>query len=160
MSNFDWCIQFILEEEGGYVNNPRDPGGETKYGISKRQYPYIEIQKLTEENAKELYRLDYWVPIGGDDLPQPLGLCMLDCAINQGVASAIRMLQGAIKANVDGSIGPQTRTLLRQIPIEDVVNNFMAERGLKYARTTNFDVFGKGWMRRLFRIHQQASKVL
>lgn len=157
--NFDWAIKYILEEEGGLVNNPSDPGGITKYGISQRQYPYLDIKNLTEENAKEIYRLDYWEPISGDDLPKPVGLCVLDCAVNQGVLPAIRMLQMAIKAEPDGVIGPQTRTLLRQMPAKDTVVRFMSERALRYAKTSNFDVFGKGWIRRLFRIHNEAAKL-
>ena len=160
MTNFDWAVKFILEEEGGFVNNPKDPGGATKYGISKKAYPYLEIATLTEEHAKEIYHMDYWGAVRGDDLPQPLALCVFDCAVNQGVAAAIRMLQTVVKADVDGVLGPQTLLFIKQRPVEDLVNNFMAERGLRYARTPNFDVFGKGWMRRLFRIHQQASKVI
>lgn len=157
--SFNFAIQAVLEEEGGEVNDPRDPGGHTKFGISQRQYPYLDIHTLTQDHAIEIYHLDYWQAVSGDDLPKPLGLCILDSAVNQGVGKAIRLLQSSIGADVDGEIGPQTRTLIRQTPVVDLVDKFMAERAISYAGTQNFGAFGKGWMRRLMRIHAKASRI-
>ena len=158
--SFDYCVNLILKEEGGYVDNKQDPGGKTRFGISQRQYPYLDIATLTEEAAREIYHMDYWTPVRGDDLPKPVALCVFDCAVNQGVGSAIRLLQGTVGADVDGQLGPQTMLFLKQRPVIDVVNNFMADRALKYSRTPNYDVFGKGWTRRLFRIHTHAARII
>jgi len=157
--SFDFAVKIILEEEGGFVNNAKDPGGETKYGISKRQYPDVDIINLTEEQAIDIYHQDYWNPVSGDDLPKPLALCVFDCAVNQGVGAAIRLLQSSLGATVDGVIGPQTRTLIRQKPGKRLINDFMAWRGVKYAGTRNFDAFGHGWMKRLMRVHYAATKI-
>ena len=83
MGDFPRCIELILAEEGGQVNHPRDPGGLTKYGISQRSYPDLNIAALTKETVVALYRRDYWNPVHGDELPDGLDLLLLDCAVNQ-----------------------------------------------------------------------------
>ena len=96
MGDFYRCIDFILAEEGGYANHPADPGGETKYGISKRAYPHLNIATLTLEDATELYERDYWQPIHGEAFPDGLALLLFDAAVNQGPNTAIRLLQQAL----------------------------------------------------------------
>ena len=111
MSDFDKAFEHVLGIEGGYVNDPKDPGGETKYGLCKRSYPTVDIKALTIEQAKAIYKRDYWDKVKGDDLPFPLNLFMFDAAVNQGVDPAIKMLQAALKrcprwrarcANIEG----------------------------------------------------------
>ena len=87
-SNFDRSIAFVLKHEGGYINNSRDIGGETKYGISKRAYPTVDIKNLTEEQAKEIYLTDYWIKAECDKLEWPLCVIHFDTAVNMGVARA------------------------------------------------------------------------
>jgi len=159
MNNFDYCIPHILEEEGGYTNNKRDPGGETKYGISKRSYPSLDIPALSENQAKSIYRRDYWDVNNLDSLSLPLALCVLDCAVNQGNAVAVPLLQRLVGAKDDGDIGPQTLQSIRQYVMRELVVNYMAERGVRYANTKNFETFGRGWMRRLLRIFYQSTKL-
>lgn len=84
-SNFTRSLQFTSKWEGGYVNHPNDPGGETKYGISKRAYPHLDIKNLTREDANALYYKDYWLAAGCDTLPAPLCLVAFDSAVNHGV---------------------------------------------------------------------------
>ena len=88
MGDFQQSVAFVLQQEGGYVNNPADPGGETKYGISKRAYPQLDIASLTREQATQIYYTDYWLPSGADSLPQPLALVVFDTAVNLGVSRA------------------------------------------------------------------------
>lgn len=109
----DWekAIAFVLKMEGGAVAvvDPGDPGGLTKYGISQKSFPMIDIANLTEDQAKELYRNEYWTPCKCDDLPTPFAIGVLDCAVNQGVGKAKRLLQMALEMDpVDGIIGPKT----------------------------------------------------
>lgn len=92
MSDFDRAVSFVLAHEGGYVNDPADPGGETKYGISKRSYPYLDIPSLTVEQARTIYYRDYWEPSGAAELPMPLAAAVLDTAVNQGVAKSRSIL--------------------------------------------------------------------
>lgn len=88
-------LQFVLKWEGGYVNDPQDPGGETKYGISKRAHPGEDIKNLTPERALEIYKKDYWNPVGGDNLPVPVCIVALDSAVNCGPSRANAWLKEA-----------------------------------------------------------------
>lgn len=156
MSDFDKAFEHVLGIEGGYVNDPKDPGGETKYGICKRSYPAVDIKALTIEQAKAIYKRDYWDKIKGDDLPFPLNLFMFDAAVNQGVDPAIKMLQAALSVAQDGVIGAQTLKVAIQAKGSDLPAQFMAARAMRYIGTRNFDRFGKGWFKRLFVVSMEA----
>tara|TARA_R100000231_G_C5251458_1_gene142868 strand:- start:111 stop:590 length:480 start_codon:yes stop_codon:yes gene_type:complete len=111
---FDEIIEIVIKHEGGYVDDPKDAGGETKYGISKRAYPNEDIKELTVERAKELYKKDYWDRYRVDELPNRLRHIYFDMAVNMGGRRAIKILQEACnsknseKIDVDGGIGPAT----------------------------------------------------
>lgn len=108
----DWekAIEFVLRMEGGETaeNDPHDPGGLTRYGISQKAYPNLDIKNLTLDAAKQLYQRDYWTPCHCDDLPTALAIATFDCAVNQGQGKARRLLQIALDVEVDGNIGPKT----------------------------------------------------
>lgn len=91
-TNFERAVEFVLKHEGGYVDNPNDPGGETKYGISKRAYPELDIKNLTEEKAKEIYHRDYWLKSGCEKIASGLDIVVFDTAVNCGVARASALL--------------------------------------------------------------------
>lgn len=93
--NFEKAVAFVLKHEGGYINDPRDPGGETKYGISKRAYPALDIKNLTEEQAKAIYRLDYWDRGGCNSLDWPLCFVHFDSCVNLGVGRATALKEKA-----------------------------------------------------------------
>lgn len=78
-------LKFVLDHEGGYSNNPNDLGGETKWGISKRAHPNLDIKNLTPEQALAIYKSEYWEPIGGDNLPYPYCVVAFDTAVTSGV---------------------------------------------------------------------------
>lgn len=149
MGNFDIFIDRVLGNEGGYVYNINDPGGETNWGISKRAYPDVNIKTLTKEDAKKIYYRDFWQRIDGDNLPNEVAYQTLDAAVNHGVGNAIRMLQRAIGVHDDGNFGPLSRAALSRLPPVDCVLRFNAERIDFYTSLSNFQVFGKGWMRRI-----------
>lgn len=86
--NFSKAISFVLSWEGGYVDNPNDAGGETKWGISKRSYPDLDIKELTKEQAIEIYKKDYWNVMNCDYLSYPLDVVVMDTAVNMGVGRA------------------------------------------------------------------------
>ena len=106
MGDFYRCIDFILAEEGGYANHPADPGGETKYGISKRAYPHLNIAALTLEDATELYQRDYWQPIHGEAFPDGLALLLFAAAVNQGLNTAVPLT--GVAAQVSSATGDLT----------------------------------------------------
>jgi lysozyme family protein len=91
MSDFNVAVNLVLAHEGGYVNNPDDPGGETNFGISKRAYPTVDIKNLTREEAIAIYKRDYWKSWMEAQTDQHLANCLLDSAVNQGVAAAAAM---------------------------------------------------------------------
>ncbi len=155
MGDFQHCIDRILAEEGGLSDHPADPGGLTNYGISQREYPTLDIATLTLDDAQALYRRDYWQPINGDNLPTGLDLLLLDCAINQGPDTAIKLLQQALRIKDDGVLGPKTLAAAERA-MPDVLDNFAAERALRYEFNRNEETFGRGWYRRLLRMHRHA----
>lgn len=151
MDIFKTALHLILEHEGGYVNHPKDPGGETNYGISKRAYPDVDIKNLTPELAGEIYHKDYWCVVGCDELPAPVALMVFDASVNLGVGRAARQLQRAAKATPDGSVGPMTikavteaYTGSEKVFLQDLYNR----RQAFYERLGTFKTFGRGWTRR------------
>mgnify|MGYP003398824534 FL=1 len=148
--SFDRAFELLIGLEGGYVNDPNDPGGETKFGISKRAYPALDIVSLTAADAKRVYRRDYWEFVSGDALPWPLSYFVFDAAVNQGAAPAIRMLQQALGVEADGVIGPQTLAAVGRFPQSEVCSLFLALRGVRYTGTHGFKHYGLGWFKRLF----------
>ena len=155
MGDFQHCINLILAEEGGLSNHPADPGGLTQYGISKRSYPQLDIAGLTLADAQAIYHRDYWQPIHGDQLPPGLDLLMLDCAVNQGPVTAIKLLQRALRIHDDGLIGPETLNAAAAA-MPGLLDAFAAERALRYELNPNEATFGRGWYRRLLRMHRHA----
>src|SRR5690606_3267043 len=111
---FRRAVEVVLQHEGGYANDPRDPGGETKWGISKRSYPHLDIANLTREEAIEIYRRDWWQRYGYGRIDDAdVAAKVMDLAIKMGPATAHRLLQEALvfvgcPVAVDGIIGPQT----------------------------------------------------
>ena len=113
LTKFDDIIDIVLKHEGGYVNDPNDLGGETKYGITKRFYPDVDIKNLTEEEAKQIYYDDYWVANKVPSMPDKLKHIYFDMCINQGRGTAVKVLQRAVNSkggdlDVDGGLGPMT----------------------------------------------------
>ena len=146
--SFERAFDMVIGHEGGFVDDPRDPGGATKFGISQRQYPLEDIPNLTLDRAKAIYQRDYWQAIRGDELPPAVGLCMFDFGVNSGVTQAIRTLQKVLDVPVDGDIGPVTLTALKAHGARQLVVDIQAERLLFLTRLTTFDTFGRGWTRR------------
>lgn len=107
-STFDEAVLVVLLHEGGYVFDPRDPGGETNFGISKRQYPNVDIKNLTIASAIAIYRRDYWNPLYEQITHQSIADKIMDMGVNLGVASAVQLVQLAVGATVDGNFGPKT----------------------------------------------------
>lgn len=149
MSMFLDLIDRVLSHEGGYVNDPRDPGGETKFGIAKRSYPHLNIKDLTRQDAIAIYQRDFWQRVQGDKLPLPFVFQALDAAVNHGIGNAVRWMQRAAGVADDGVIGPATLAAVARQEPADLVLNFNAERLEFYAKLQTFDHFGRGWARRV-----------
>ena len=125
MKNFNEIIKQVLEHEGGYVNDPKDLGGETKYGITKRFYPDVDIKNLTIEQATEIYKKDYWDKNKVESLPQNLWHIYFDMCVNMGKRTAVKVLQRAAvnkgrNIEVDGGLGPMTIGALKGVELDRV----------------------------------------
>jgi len=148
MITFDAAIERVLAHEGGYVNNPADPGGETQWGISKRSYPNVNIKALTRDGAKQLYKSDFWDPVASKIEDSALVFQVLDAAINHGMDNAVRFLQRALGVADDGHFGPLGQAALAMADIHDVHLLYLAERLEFWCKLKTFDTFGRGWTRR------------
>lgn len=147
--DFDRAFDKVIGHEGGYVNDPRDPGGETKYGISRRAYPNLDIRNLTLDQAKGIYKRDYWDRCLCDQLPGLLRFHIFDAAVNSGVKQAAIWLQRAVGANADGIVGPRTIAAARAANPERVVAHMTGQRLDFMADLKNWPVHGRGWAKRL-----------
>lgn len=147
--DFDLAFKSVIGHEGGYIDHPSDPGGETKYGISKRVYPSEDIKNLTLDRAKVLYRRDYWDKLHLDDLPDRIRFDLFDAAVNSGVSTAIKFLQKACEVDADGKIGPKTLAAVGAISAEDLDKRISGYRLLYLVSLRTFPTFGKGWITRV-----------
>ena len=154
--NWEKCLKLILHHEGGYVNHPKDPGGETNLGVTKRVYEEWggtkDMRDLTQEDVAPIYEKNYWGRAKCDHLPSGLDLAVFDWAVNSGVGRAAKKLQTMIGTEADGGIGPNTlKTLDEYIEhhgIEETLRNYKAIRQKFYESLSTFDTFGKGWTKR------------
>ena len=159
--NFDRALAFTLSWEGGYVDHPNDPGGETNFGISKRQYPSLDIKALNILDASAIYRRDYWDRIRGDDLPPKTAMSVFDLAVNSGRHRAARMLQSEVGATIDGKIGPKTLEKVKQRNDHDVAWGVLRQRVdflLDLVENPQYRVFLRGWMRRCFTLGKELGQ--
>ena len=159
--NFEKSLRFVLADEGGYVNDSADKGGETNMGISKRAYPNEDIKNMTIERAGEIYREDYWDKIKGDSLPAGVDYVTFDSAVNHGPKNAGIFLQRALNRMgagliVDGSIGPKTLNAIGRINGRPLIADILRERDIFYMKIVAQDLtqerFAKGWVNRLARV--------
>lgn len=153
--DFQLALDHILLFEGGLVDHPKDPGGITKYGISLRAYPDLGadgIRALTKEDAGVLYKRDYWDAMRCDELPAEIRLMAFDCAVNQGVGYARRMLQASLSVVVDGAIGPLTLAAAHETNTARTLHRMSINRYQRYRHNKNWETFGDGWMSRLLSV--------
>lgn len=143
------AINRVLGNEGGYVNDPTDPGGETKWGISKRSYPNLSISELTRDDAIAIYNKDFWEPSNSEDLSEGAGYQLLDSAVNSGISQSIRFMQRAVDVADDGIFGPHTLDAFKQKTESDFIMLFNAERLEYMTKLKNWPNAGKGWARRI-----------
>ena len=141
--DFDTAFDRLIGHEGGYVNNPADPGGETKFGISKRSYPDVNIAALTLADAKAIYRRDFWLPLA--DAHPAVRFQAFDFAVNSGIQTAIRKLQASIGVADDGHWGPISAARLAEMDVSDVLMLYIAERLDFWRKLRTFQTFGAGW---------------
>ena len=159
MSKFDDIIEVVLEHEGGYVNDPKDPGGETNYGIAKRSHPDVDIKNLTKEGAKEIYKEVYWDKNKVESLPEELWHIYFDMCVNQGKSRAVKIIQRAVNGKggsltVDGGMGPMTIAAIGKSRVE--LDRVRAYRVKYYSdlvtKKPDLERFYFGWFKRALEV--------
>ena len=145
--NFDIAFDRLLGHEGGYSDDPKDPGGETNWGVSKRAYPNVDIKGLTKQGAMQIYLKDYWEPLG--PAHPAVKFQVFDFAVNGGLMTGLRKLQSAIGVADDGHWGPHSAEALAAMEVNDVLLRFNKERLRYYTSLRQWPVYGKGWTNRV-----------
>ncbi len=153
---FDRCLAEVLRLEGGYVDDPRDPGGATRFGVTRavlsealgREASAGDVAALTPEAAGAIYRRSYWGPMGCAGLPIGLDLVAFDSAVNMGPGAAARLLQSALGVTADGVVGPRTLARAAVLPAADMIRAMSDLRRRRYRTLAGFPTFGRGWLNR------------
>lgn len=150
MASFDIAITTVLSNEGGYVDNPNDPGGATAFGISANFFPGVDPKTLTKEQAEAILKENYWRFDGLND--QPLATKLFDMAVNLGLGTAVKMAQIAVDITADCIWGPKTEASLNGSSTIDVLTSLRNQQALYYdnlvAKNPHLEVFLKGWLAR------------
>ena len=155
---FEDIIDDVFKKEGGYVNAPKDPGGETKYGISKKAFPNVDIKSLTKEDAKKIYMDNYWKPSKAESIPEKLRHIYFDMCVNFGIRGAGRVLQRACngknkdKIEVDGKVGKQTINACKNLEVDRLRSYRVLRFGQIVYKNKVMEKFWYGWYKRAMEV--------
>jgi len=166
--NFEQCMGWLLEHEGGFINHPSDPGGETNFGVTRAVYEqYVgrqvmngEMEGLTHDDVYPIYKENYWDAVRADDLPSGVDWSTFDWAVNSGKSRASKALQRIVGVEADGGIGPLTLQRVAEVDPEEIIKQMHYVRDKFYRSLDTFEVFGKGWVRRNDETKHQALNLL
>ncbi len=155
MANFERIVNKVLMNEGGYVNDPTDKGGETNFGISKRVYPHVNIKNLSKNQAKAIYKKDYWDEIKGNDIvSDEVAYEIFDTAVNMGVRTSSKLVQIAINVYPDGDIGQKTLKAINTTNEELLIAKFKLAKIARYVylvrKRPKNQKYLYGWLNRSF----------
>lgn len=163
------AIDFVLRMEtggdpdGGYTDDPADPGGRTRWGISQRAHPDIDVRILTREGAQKIYHRDYWIPLLGPELPDAVAVALLDWSVHSGVRSTVVRLQRLLGAEVDGVMGARTLLMVeRRDPVELAVELCVARarhQGRLIVADPKLVKFAGGWAARVVELTALVSRL-
>ena len=169
---FDACLAFTLAQEGGYVDDPYDPGGATNMGITLatlRHWDHdpalgpTDVQDMTRQTAGAIYGALYWNALRGDSLPAGVDLSAFDFGVNAGTRRSAELLQEALgfpPDQVDGCVGPETLRAAVQADPAKVIDDLAARQTAYYRGLAEFDRYGRGWLERTERRRQAALAML
>jgi lysozyme family protein len=158
---FKTFMKSLKVAEGGFVDNPTDKGGKTKFGISQRAFPDVDIKNLTWEGAQAIYYKNYYEPIKGDQLPAKIAKLVLDYGVNSGVSRAVKDLQKLLRVTVDGKMGPKTIEAIMEEDEDELVKKYIAARRKNYERIIKNNPsqkeFKKGWENRMVELEKETA---
>jgi len=155
--NFEESLAHVLKHEGGYVDHPKDPGGATNLGCTKKvweewvghEVTKDDIRALTIADVSPLYKQRYWDKCRGDDLPRGVDFAVFDLAINSGVGRASKLLQRSVGVAADGAIGPATLAAVADANPRELATKICELRLAFLQALPTWETFGKGWGRRV-----------
>lgn len=155
--NFARALSLVLKSEGGWSDNPADPGGATMKGVTIATFRrYIDpqgtkddLRHITDAQLAKVYREQYWNAIGGDQLPDGVDYATFDFAVNSGPGRAAKYLQMTVGVPQDGQIGPSTLQAIQARPASAVINSLCDLRLAFLKRLPTWTTFGKGWSERV-----------
>jgi lysozyme family protein len=168
IENFQRSLALVLAHEGGFSNNPHDPGGMTNLGVTKkaweacvgRQVEEAEMRSLTPEKVMPLYKTKYWDACKCDELPLGVDYAVFDFAVNAGVSRASKTMQAALGTAADGIVGPATIGVAVNADPDEFLEKFSAAKEQFYRSLSTFDHFGRGWLRRVAEVKQTAEGMI
>lgn len=164
---FSQAITYVLNSEGGYVNNVNDNGGPTNMGITQktlsswlgRPATVGDVQSLSRDVACKIYKKNYWDPVLGDQLPVGVGYLVFDIAVHSGVGQAVKILQRAVGVNVDGIMGPETINQVQGKSPTDLLVKITIRRISLMCDLPDFKIFKNGWLKRALTTMLDASQL-
>jgi lysozyme family protein len=165
--NFTDSFNALMVSEGGFVNDPRDPGGATNHGVTKAVWEewigesvtVDDMKALTVDDVKPLYKKKYWDSVCGDELPSGVDYCVFDYAVNSGVVRSARALQTVLHVDADGQIGPITLAKASQQNPVHVIEDISNARIKFLQGLSTWDAFGKGWTKRVEQVEDMAKNM-
>jgi len=171
--NWKKSLELVLKHEGGYVNHPEDPGGETNLGVTKAVYEewcmendlvQKDMADLVNEDVESIYKKNYWDRTKADDLPAGLDLCVFDFAVNAGPGRAAGYVQALVGSEQDGAIGPNTlkavSEYVEKVGVERTIEKYQNDRQRYYEKLDTFKTFGRGWTKRVKDTTKEALKLI
>ena len=165
IENFQRCMTLLLESEGGYVHDPKDPGGCTNMGVTKKMWEYFSKSEVSEEDMKNLtlnnvvpfYKELFWDAVKGDLLPTGIDYCVFDCAVNSGAYRSIKILQSVVGVQADGMMGDKTLAAVNSANRLNVIEDFNNKRIEFLSVLPTFNHFGRGWTARVNAVEDQSK---
>lgn len=158
MAQFEPAVEKVIANEGGdtVTDIAADRGGLTKFGISQNAFPHVQIETLTREQAKYIYKSNFWDKVRGDEIvDQSVAEAIFDTAVNMGVGAAIKLVQTTLGVKADGILGPVTIKAINQASVRDFRSSFTLTKIARYAQICNTDksqrAFLLGWINRALR---------
>lgn len=167
LGDFIKALEYIRQDEGGYVDHPRDPGGATNHGITQATYdlfrttsgkPTRSVKHILEREVEIIYRVNYWTRIGGDQLPHKWAYVIMDYAVHSGASMAVKRLQevlGFTGDDVDGKLGPKTRAKV-MTATDAQLDAYLTVRLERLKRLPTWGAFGHGWANRLAKVRARV----
>ena len=164
-TNFPICLAFTLKSEGGYSDNPADPGGATMEGITLSTYRDWEhdqtltaedLKQITSEEVSSIYQANYWTSTLCDSLPPGVDLMCFDMSVNAGTSRSVKLLQATVGSSIDGTMGPNTLANVAKIDATMLINQLAIHQSAFYKSLATFPTFGNGWLSRVHARQQMA----